>query len=377
MPRKKSRRLSAAKTSAVFTDRIRLLQKRIRQWKTDALLLTNPLDICYLTGFCGEDSWAVAPAKGSRISILSDTRFMVEISEDAPQAESIIRHGETLPEALKEVANRRGFKRLAIQPAYVSLQQKKALDKTLGPRRFKLVKDGLLDQRAIKDRGEVALLKRAVDIQQRGLSATLKQIRPGMTELQITAILHYEMGRLGASGPAFGTIIAADANAAKPHAQPGLTKVKKGGILLIDWGAKYRGYHSDMTRVYALGRWPKKMAEIYNVVLEAQSAAIDAIRPGVRLKDVDAVARKIITKAGYGDHYGHGLGHGIGLEIHELPSMHPKSKGELQPNQVITIEPGIYLPGVGGVRLEDDVLVTARGRSVLCDLPKDLKSTII
>ena len=151
----------------------------------------------------------------------------------------------------------------------------------------------------------------------------------------------------------------------------------RGGIVLIDWGATYQGYRSDMTRVVALGRFPRKMKEVYQVVLEAQLAAIEKIAPGVALADVDKAARQVIKKAGYAKRFRHGLGHGLGIDIHESPRLAEKVKGELKPGHVVTVEPGIYLPGVGGVRIEDDVLVTAKGHRVLCDLPKDLKSAII
>jgi Xaa-Pro aminopeptidase len=175
----------------------------------------------------------------------------------------------------------------------------------------------------------------------------------------------------------FPSIIAADANASLPHAVPGKKKIKAGGIVLIDWGAKWGGYCSDLTRVVAVGKMKPKIREIYKIVLDAQVAAIDAIAPGKRLCDIDAVARRAIDKAGYGERFGHSLGHGIGLDIHEQPVLAAKAKGELRPGQVVTVEPGIYLPGVGGVRIEDDVLVTPRGRKVLSDLPKSLESAII
>ncbi|HEX7010598.1 MAG TPA: M24 family metallopeptidase, partial [Phycisphaeraceae bacterium] len=188
----------------------------------------------------------------------------------------------------------------------------------------------------------------------------------------------YQMRKLGADGPSFPTIVAADASASLPHAIPGPRKLRKNGIVLIDWGARWGGYCSDLTRVVALGRMPPKLREIYQIVLDAQLAAIDAIAPGKPLKEVDAAARRLIERAGYGRQFGHSLGHGIGLDIHEMPTLSPRSdKGELEPGHVVTVEPGIYLPGIGGVRIEDDVLVTPRGAQVLSRLPKDLKSAMI
>ena len=185
------------------------------------------------------------------------------------------------------------------------------------------------------------------------------------------------MRMLGADEAAFPTIVAADVNAALPHAIPGTTKVKRGGIVLIDWGARFHGYHSDMTRVIAFGRMPRAIKEIYRVVADAQQAGIAAIKPGVRLKDVDAAARKVIKRAGYGKQFSHSLGHGLGLNIHECPSLAPTAKGVLEASMVVTVEPGIYLGGVGGVRIEDDVVVTARSGRLITDLPKSLESAII
>jgi Xaa-Pro aminopeptidase len=239
------------------------------------------------------------------------------------------------------------------------------------------VDDGLLDQRAVKQPMEISAIRQALKIQRQAFRRTLDQLRPGQTENQVAAFLEYQMRLLGADGASFPTIAAADANAALPHAIPGPRKLRRGGILLIDWGARFRGYCGDLTRVVALGKMPPKLREVYKVVLDAQLAAIDAVGPGKRLKDIDAVARCMIEKAGYGEYFGHGLGHGIGLDIHEQPVLSRRAKGELRPGHVVTVEPGIYLPGVGGVRIEDDVLVTARGRQVLSDLPKSLESAII
>jgi len=239
------------------------------------------------------------------------------------------------------------------------------------------VYDGLLMQRAVKTPEEVSLIRKALAIQQEAFKRTCRFIKPGRSEVEVAAYLEYEMRKLGADGPSFNTIIAADANASLPHAIPGKKKIRKGGIVLIDWGAKYGGYCSDLTRVVGVGAMSRKMREVYQVVLDAQMAAIDAIAPGKKLADIDKVARDIITRAGYGKAFGHSLGHGIGLDIHEQPTLASRSVGELQPGHIVTVEPGIYLPGVGGVRIEDDVLVTPRGGQVLSSLPKSLESAMI
>lgn len=349
----------------------RLTRKRVR-----ALLITNPRDIRYLTGFVGDDSWAVLTAKSTAVTVLTDFRFQEQVQDEAPHVRVRVRKAG-LSEELATLMKKDRLRRLAIQPAHVTLAQRKAIARKIGSGRLVQIDDGLLGQRAVKDAQEIAAIQRALKIQQEAFRRTVRRIKPGQTEQEIAAFLEYQMRLLGADGPSFPTIVAADANASLPHAVPGSRKVRRGGIVLIDWGARWRGYCSDLTRVVAIGKMPRKIREVYQVVLDAQLAAIDAIKPGVALKEVDAVARRIITKAGYGKHFGHSLGHGLGLDIHEQPTLSAKSKGHLQPGQVVTVEPGVYLPGVGGVRIEDDVLVTQRGRRVLSDLPKDLESTMI
>lgn len=371
-----TRRSRKNATPPILLDRVRQLQKRLRRLRIDALLVNNPRDIRYLTGFVGDDSWALIPASSSRVHVLSDSRFEEQIQIEAPHVISHIRR-KGLAEELARVRQEEGFRRIGLQASYITVATRKAIEKKVGARRIKDVDDGLLAQRAIKDKTEIANIRKAGEIQQEAFRRLLKTLKAGQTENEIAARLEYEMRSLGADGPSFPTIVAAGANASLPHAIPGQAKLQRNNILLVDWGARYNGYCSDMTRVIALVKMPAKIREIYQIVLEAQLAGIEAIRPGARLKDVDAAARSVIEKAGYGDNFGHGLGHGLGLNIHELPSLGKLSKGELQPGQVVTVEPGIYLPGIGGVRIEDDVLVTERGRQVLTHLPKDLDSAII
>jgi Xaa-Pro aminopeptidase len=255
--------------------------------------------------------------------------------------------------------------------------QHKSLKKKLGKKHIEPIDDGLLKQRAVKSPDEIKAIRAALAIQQQAFVDLRDVLKPGETERQIAASLEFLMRSAGADGPSFPTIVAADANASLPHAVPGDRKLKAGGSVLIDFGARAHGYCSDLTRVVGLGSMPAKIKEIYKVVLEAQLAAIAAIKPGAKLRDIDAAARDVIVKAGYGPQFGHSTGHGIGLDIHEQPTLAARSEGSLEPGHVVTVEPGIYLPGVGGVRIEDDVLVTDKGHTVLSDLPKSLESAII
>jgi Xaa-Pro aminopeptidase len=351
---------------ASLAARTRALRQRLARRRADALLVTNPRDIRYLTGFVGDDSWA----------LIETRRFEEQIAHEAPHARTRIRK-DSLAAELAALVKTVRLRHLALQPDHVSLTLRKTLAKELPSLRLSAHDDGLIQQRAAKDEGEVAAIRQALSIQQQAFRRTCAATRPGQTETQIAARLEFEMRSLGADGTSFPSIVAVDGNASLPHAIPGPCKAHPGALILIDWGARWQGYCGDLTRVVALGRMLPKMREVYRIVLDAQLAAIDAIAPGKTLKEVDAIARGIIRKAGYAKRFGHGLGHGLGLDIHEQPVLSFRSTGVLEPGQVVTVEPGIYLPGIGGVRIEDDVLVTAKGHEVLSDLPKDLASAII
>lgn len=347
-----------------WRDRVKRLRALLRQEDVDALLLTNPKDIHYLTGFHGEDSWAAVTSRA--VTIISDFRFQEELA-GATTSRIAIRDG-AIHDAAADVLEK--CERIALQAEHLTIAQRGRLASRLGASRLKNTTGLVAQLRVCKDEHEVATIRKAVRIQERAIEATLERIGPGDAEVEIAAELEYQMKSLGASGPSFDTIVAARANGSRPHYRPARVKAAKNQPLLIDWGAVVDGYCSDMTRTFSFGRWPKAVREIYDIVLEAHLAAIDVVAPGVRCSDIDAVARDIITQAGYGDAFGHGLGHGIGLDIHEGPRLSRQSNEALEPGMVVTVEPGIYLPGVGGVRIEDDILVTERGRRNLCFLPK-------
>jgi len=356
----RTRSTIAIMATTPFASRVRALRRRFPSIGIDALLIVNPRDIHYLTGFSGEDSWALVPRRG-KVTILSDARFDEAIDRDAPQCRKILRTG-AIADTLKKTLAGRKVDKLGLQEAYLTLAQRAALVKRLGASGLRQVDDGLLTQRGLKDETEIAAIRKALKVQQQAFEQTREILRPGMSEREVAAELEYRMRALGADGVSFPTIVASNANASLPHAVPGRSRLN--------------GYCSDLTRVVAVGeKLPPRIAEIYRIVLDAQTQAIDAIRPGARLADVDAVARQVIARAGYEKAFGHGLGHGIGLDVHESPTLGRRATGELQPGHVVTVEPGIYLPGVGGVRIEDDVQVTERGKRVLSDLPKNLEST--
>jgi len=359
--------------------RVKCLQKRLRDDGLAGMILSNARDIRYLTGFIGDDSWAWVPARGGGLTVISDLRFKAHIPEEAPHVRVLMRamnnQRETLSDATARLLKRLGkTDKIGVQAQYLTVPTRKAMAKALGARRVCDYKDGMLDQRAIKDAQEVRLLRKAVRIQQQAFLETREFIEVGMTEKEVCAFLEYRMRCLGADGPGFATIVAFDGHASHSHAVPGTRKVKKNSSILIDWGARVEGYNSDMTRVINIGKPKKHIAEIYKVVEDAMRSAIDKIAPGVSFKEIDDTARGILKAAGYS--LDHGLGHGIGLDVHEMPGV-GQSKKLLEPGMVITIEPGIYLGSKGGVRLEDDILVTPTGHKNLCDLPTSLDWTII
>ncbi len=226
--------------------------------------------------------------------------------------------------------------------------------------------------REIKDKEEIAELQEAVWLAEKAFEVIRASLRPEQTEREIAANIEHQIRQFGGEGCSFPPIVAVGSRAALPHAQPTERRIGESEFVLIDWGAQARLYRSDLTRVLMTGKISPKVRDIYRVVLKANRAGIDAVRPGVLMSEVDAAARCVIEKAGYGKQFGHGLGHGIGLDIHEAPRLNSTSKRPLKPGMVVTIEPGIYLPGIGGVRIEDDVLVTRAGKKVLTTSPKDL-----
>lgn len=366
---------------SVYTARLGAARERVSGAGLSHTLITNPLDVAYLTGFLGGDSYLLLPAHASEpVTIISDSRYEEELGHFSDLLTIVIRRGsmnETVAALLKGLS----IASIGIQSEHATLALSAALGKLLG-RATKLVPtQGLIAPlREIKDEHEVRLIRRAVKIQEAALLETLPAIRlamkrkTAMTEADVAARLEMEMKVRGSSQPGFESIIAAQANGSLPHYRPSAkVKLKAGWPLLIDWGAIFQGYHSDMTRTFTLGTWSPKMREIYTIVREAFLAAASVAGPGKTTRDVDAAAREVIKAAGYGERFGHGTGHGIGFNAHEAPSVsHMAAPTALRPGMIITIEPGIYLPGVGGVRIEDDFLITPKGCENLCSLPTDL-----
>jgi Xaa-Pro aminopeptidase len=365
---------AAPPRESVYATRLSRLRQSLTE--ADAILITNPTDVAYLTGFLGGDSYLLVPAEGDRSAkpvVISDFRYQEELGEVRAFAEVFIRR-KGITEAAADVITGRRFSRCAVQAEHLSVAEFDALTGRLGDEALVRTIGIVGKLRERKDEHEVALIRRAIRIQQEALLAVLPTIQVGESEMAVAARLEAEMKGRGSTEPGFTTIVASGANGSLPHYRAGAAKISRNKPILIDWGAVYRGYHGDMTRVVVLGKWPAKIAEIYKIVLDAQQLAADALGPGKQAHAIDAIAREYIAKHGYGEHFGHGLGHGMGMKGHEDPRLNPMSPNAvLEPGNVVTVEPGIYLPGVGGVRIEDDYLITPAGAKNLCSMPRDLE----
>ena len=354
-----------------FSNRRQKLVRQIRKNKSDALLVTNEANVQWLTGFSGDSSWLLI---GPDVELmLSDTRYTTQLNDECPDVATVIRDSsQQIVDLVQTVVKKQKLKSLGFESGNVSHSVWATIENNVSAEL--VATTGLVEElRQYKDAQEIADIRTAIQMAQRGFNCLRAELRGEQTELEIAHNLEHSMRRFGAERAGFDPIVAVGPQAALPHARPGLRTVSESPVLLVDWGAETSSnYRSDLTRVLISGKLSKKMQKVYDVVLTAQKKAIDKIKPGVKCVDVDAVARNYIDKSGFGKYFGHGLGHGIGIDIHELPRFSPISKGVLEPGMVVTVEPGIYLPGVAGVRIEDDILVTRDGCEILSSLPKEL-----
>ena len=355
---------------AVFVRRRRKAARNAAAKKVDAMLVSRPEDVGYLTGFTGHDSCLLI-GEGWEC-LLTDGRYGEQAETECGEIELHVRKG-AMAAAIAEALKGRRVRRLGFQSAHVTVQTQQTLAGQLPKKRLRLLTDVVMPLRTIKDAEEIRTIRKAVRVAERAFKEVFADGADawvGKTERDFAAELNYRMCRLGAEGPAFDTIVAAGAHGSRPHYRPGKTKIRGNAPLLIDWGAKVDGYCSDLTRVVLIGRIPPKLREIYEVVRRAQQAAIAAIRPGVSGQTVNRAAGRVVEQAGY--RIPHGLGHGVGRQVHEAPGMGRKIKTRLRAGMVVTVEPGIYVPGLGGVRIEDDVLIRPGGSRRLSSLPRDI-----
>lgn len=358
-----------------FADRRQRLRKLMRKAQLPGILVTYETNVRYLTGFTGDSSYLLLTERES--VMISDFRYATQLEEECPDLEICIRPSVTpLSNAAAKAVRQAKLSRLAVEGDYATLALFGVLQNIL-PQTTLVQTSGLVEGlRAIKDKDELAAIREAVRVAERAFAILRATLRPELTEKQLADDLEHNLRLLGAQGSAFSPIVAAGPRAALPHARPGEVAIGDHGLILVDWGAQCRHYKSDLTRVILTGKISPKLERAYGVVLAAQRQAIAAIRPGILASQVDSAGRSAIVNAGLGKYFGHGMGHGIGLDIHEAPRMQIANDRPLLPGMVVTVEPGVYLPGQWGVRIEDDVLVTKDGCEVLTSVPKQLEDAM-
>jgi Xaa-Pro aminopeptidase len=368
---------AVSRAKAYLKTRHKTVRDALKALKLDGLLVTHAADLAYLTNFTGEDS--IGLITKDELYLVTDFRYQEQAKLEAGWVKLAV--GRDIAPALAKTVAESGASRLGFEANFTTVGQVSALTRALkdlngaGPVELTPVEDVMTNIRKVKDDHEIDLVRKAIGVAEEAFEAIRDEIKVGLSENHLAGLLISELRSRGAQTASFEPIVAAGPNSALPHYRAGEALVTRDQPLLFDWGAIYQGYCSDLTRTFLIGRMNDQLKRAYSVVLEAQQAAIKFLRPGVTTKQADRVARDIIDKAGFKDAFGHGLGHGIGRDIHELPALRQTgAEDELRPGMIVTVEPGVYLPGIGGVRIEDDVLITHSGCEVLSSLNKDLES---
>ncbi len=352
-----------------FEQRRRAIEERLPERRLDALLVSLSPNLRYLSGFTGSNGALLVECGGA--TLFTDSRYQIQAAQESSCRVRIAK-GPVLMDVLAAIT-RRGLRRIGYEPARMTCEFFESLQSRL-PMKASLVPAGgwIEELRMVKSPEELALIRRSVETNSRAFEQTVARLKPGMRERDLATELEYRMRRLGAEKPSFDTIVAGGERSALPHAQPGGARLEA-GLVVIDMGAMQDGYASDMTRMLHVGAPSAKVKRMYRAVLEAQLAAIDAVRPGARTAAIDGAARRVLKGYGLDRAFTHSTGHGLGLEIHEPPRLGRKDKLRLQERMAITIEPGAYLEGFGGVRIEDTVVVNPGGCEILTPTSKELR----
>jgi Xaa-Pro aminopeptidase len=364
-----SRKKNVVKKAKVdpIPERLNQLRAKMEETQVSALLIRSPENRRYFSGFKADDL-TITESSGSLLitaekqHLLTDSRYTTAAQKEAPLF-NVVTHGRHIVDAIKGLLKKPY--RLFFEPQYVSYAFYEEVCSKLSSNAPQTIPFSLGEFRVVKSDDELEFIKKAVQITEKALDEVWNDLEPGVTEEWVSNFLEFRFRELGADGPAFPSIVAAGANGALPHAVPGRKKIGKTEMCIIDIGARYQGYCSDMTRTYSSYYPSATQKTIYSVVREAQLLAISKIKEGVTGAEVDKAARDHIAKAGFGENFNHSLGHGVGLLVHEEPRLSPGSNEPLLTGSLVTVEPGIYLPGVGGVRLEELVLVRPLGAIIL------------
>lgn len=365
MPAKKT---SKAQPKSELAGRRERLAAVFGQYRVDAMLVTALPNVRYLSGYTGSNGAVLLSA--SRAILFTDPRYQTQAPLES-DCEVQIAKGPLLAEVLKWIG-RLGAKRLGFERGRISFEHYDFLKREVAGSKLVPIPGAIERIRMVKSTAEIGTIKAAVELNSAALEQALKNFKTGMTEIDIAAEIEYRMRHLGADGPSFETIVASGPRSALPHAHPTASPVDCNQLLLIDMGATVAGYASDMTRTMGVGQLPPKAKRVYKAVLESQLAALDAVKAGAHSGAVDGAARNVLKRSGFDKFFVHSTGHGLGLEIHEMPRIGRKDPTTLEVGMAITIEPGVYLEGFGGVRIEDTVVVTEKGCQILTPTPKDL-----
>ena len=344
--------------------KIREIQNRLNKEEIDGIVVSNIVNIRYLTGFTGSTAELVILKDGG--DILVDSRYWEQVHHEVNMVKPVLINGDiNLFSFLKDLSKKEDFKRLAFEGYSFNYFKYKRLFETLENVELVPVENWVEEMRMVKDNDEIEKIKKALKIAEEALEEILEIIKPGVSERDLAIELEYQMAKKGSEKVAFDTIVASGPRSALPHGKASNKKIYGNEFIVFDFGAVYEGYHSDITRTVYVGNPNEEELLVYNIIFEAQKKAEEVIKEGIESSFVDKVSRDIIQDNGYGNYFGHGLGHGVGLEIHELPRLSPKGKWVLKKNMVVTVEPGIYIPGRFGLRIEDMVVVGEEKATVL------------
>ena len=350
-------------------DRLNTLREKLDGHEIDGILLTAPHSLRYITGFSGSNGCALVSRDAA--VFITDFRYKTQAEEQVKGFERRVAKSELFKE-LAVVDWFQEKRRLGFESTHISVQQQQQLEELLPPTDLVPVKELIEQISTVKEEEEIDKIRRAVEISDAAFGEILDVLRPGVREVEVAAELEYRMRKMGSERVPFDAIVVSGARSALVHGEPGQKELQQGDLVTMDFGARVEGYCSDFTRTVVVGKADEWQREIYEVCHEAQQAAEEAAKAGMLAAELDGVARRIIAAAGYGDYFGHGLGHGLGLEVHEPPRLSPKGDLRLEPGMVATLEPGIYLPGKGGVRIEDVVVIRENGCEVLTGAKREL-----
>ena len=354
----------------MIQERLSRLRDFLREKEADAVVVNKEVNLHYFSGFRGDDSLLLISPNDTLL--VTDSRYTEQAAAQASLFE-IVEQKEGLFAKAAECVKARGWKKIAFEGNAMTYDQFVKLRDLLGADSAPEISVNLGELRTVKEAEEIAAMKKAAEIGDAAFLDIVKFIRPGISELEVAARLETVMRGLGSERPAFSTIVASGERGSLPHGIATEKLIVSGEFVTMDYGAVYEGYHSDMTRTVCVGRASDAQRALYRMVLDAQEFGVSLVKPGASGKDVDAAVRQRIADAGYGENFGHGLGHSLGLEIHEEPRLSKKSDCEsLLSGMIVTVEPGVYLPGEGGLRIEDTVLVTETGGEVLTASSKKL-----